>query len=929
MYQLNLASKIYSNFAKMLTSFLNKLDLVLKLYDNEILYEQIELIENFRLNKKASYLFSSNWIRVVFKHMKESNAKLTKYPYMRCSYTAEAKVFAVTQTSELSLSNTITRNVIPWLFLAPQDHVVVIKLLNYTTKDKGQLKFELLNDGYSANGEYYFYLQPSHSLEREAEIVVSRDNMLRIEYSSGGFNDMFRLEYSIIKQVLTDPSGQITNIYNNYTLPVIFVPMLTDQRWVIRAPYSKKIHIFTRYIDLLNESPCSKVAVNFYEANSSLIESKCGHIYFKDLADIGQMPKLTSKSSEVNVQFVSQRVPEVVYFDQPPQLELYKGFTFFYAFEEQPGDCYFQMKNNLTCGYKNVAGNAWIMSGDSGHKSKNELSSYDDYFCPMCHATAKIPLQSEHGDKKSALLSPKIDRSKRSLKFLYKIKNSAILTVKLIFEKDYQLFGKESLDWATTLRVFNESKIWKVARVKIEAFADFRLAFVLEQGVESFRPAEASLDNIELFQEDYECSVHKDSTCSSSDQTNQCQKYMNKFLLKFFKKFDLFCDCGMVQNSKFPSENINIIFYIKIYKFYMSCLKVTSLNPSPDFKILKTEEEIYELSKYCENRIDACELPGYHKCSSNSTCVPSDQMLMEYSCECEDGFHGKYCDKKFEPCRQLDNPCNQKTGQGICINAATSEKPKNFRCQCSPMYTGENCDYVIEDKCLNSECNKFDPKAVCIELEDRFVCKCSSGFDGPECRNIDDCAAHPCQNNGTCIDGINKFTCVCDDMYEGKYCEESRVCKLCDAKGTLDCKDECVCRETHTGPFCEEEIDPCSSLPCFHGDCFSNLTTGDFKCMCHYGWIGRTCTDKAELCDLEPCQNGATCIIEMDHHTKEKNYFCKCADGYRGKDCEIMIDMCQEGVRCQNGGSCLSNQNNFTCMCPAGYTGKFCELQFI
>lgn len=459
--------------------------------------------------------------------MKESNAKLSKYPYLKCSYKAEPKVFAVTDRSELSLANTNTRNIIPWLFLAPQDHVIVIKLLNFTTKDRGQLKFELLNDGYSANGEYYFYLKPSQSLGREAEIVISKDNMLRIEYSSGGSNDMFRLEYSIMRRVLNQPSGLITNLYNNYTLPIIYVPMLTDQRWLIRAPYSKRIQIYTRFIDMLNETPCSKVSVNFYEANSTLIESKCGHIYFKDSVEIAQLPKFVSRSNEVNVRFVSQRIPEVVFFDQPPQLELYKGFSFFYAFEEQPGDCYFQMRNNLTCGYKNFDGNPWVISGDSVQKFKNELSSYDEFFCSMCHITTKIPLQSEHGEKKSVLFSPKIDRSKRSLKFLYKIKYSGFLTVKLVHEREYELFDKESLDLASTLQVFNESKVWKIARVRIEAIDDYRLAFVFEQGGDSLRPAEVSLDNIELFQEDFECSVHRDLSCSKSTLTNQCQKYIS------------------------------------------------------------------------------------------------------------------------------------------------------------------------------------------------------------------------------------------------------------------------------------------------------------------------------------------------------------------------------------------------------------------
>ena len=37
--------------------------------------------------------------------------------------------------------------------------------------------------------------------------------------------------------------------------------------------------------------------------------------------------------------------------------------------------------------------------------------------------------------------------------------------------------------------------------------------------------------------------------------------------------------------------------------------------------------------------------------------------------------------------------------------------------------------------------------------------------------NIDDCANHPCKNNGTCTDRVNAFNCSCAPGFNGTQCE--------------------------------------------------------------------------------------------------------------------------------------------------------------
>lgn len=41
--------------------------------------------------------------------------------------------------------------------------------------------------------------------------------------------------------------------------------------------------------------------------------------------------------------------------------------------------------------------------------------------------------------------------------------------------------------------------------------------------------------------------------------------------------------------------------------------------------------------------------------------------------------------------------------------------------------------------------------------------------------DIDECAAHPCQNNGTCTDLINDYQCHCIDGFNGTNCMNSKL----------------------------------------------------------------------------------------------------------------------------------------------------------
>ena len=74
-------------------------------------------------------------------------------------------------------------------------------------------------------------------------------------------------------------------------------------------------------------------------------------------------------------------------------------------------------------------------------------------------------------------------------------------------------------------------------------------------------------------------------------------------------------------------------------------------------------------------------------------------------------------------------------------------------------------------QCLNQPCVNGN----CTDLKEDYRCDCSPGFTGKNCDiNINECLNNPCQNNGTCVDKINDYECQCTADWGGKNCNVSK-----------------------------------------------------------------------------------------------------------------------------------------------------------
>lgn len=90
---------------------------------------------------------------------------------------------------------------------------------------------------------------------------------------------------------------------------------------------------------------------------------------------------------------------------------------------------------------------------------------------------------------------------------------------------------------------------------------------------------------------------------------------------------------------------------------------------------------------------------------------------------------------------------------------------------CAEGFEGEKCQYSTNDNCSPNPCLNG---GKCINGKNWFLCECTAGFTGPECRiNINECSSNPCTLGSTCVDGIASYKCICPPGRKGSKCELS------------------------------------------------------------------------------------------------------------------------------------------------------------
>ncbi|RZC36743.1 Cadherin, Laminin G 1, EGF, and/or Amelogenin domain containing protein, partial [Asbolus verrucosus] len=148
---------------------------------------------------------------------------------------------------------------------------------------------------------------------------------------------------------------------------------------------------------------------------------------------------------------------------------------------------------------------------------------------------------------------------------------------------------------------------------------------------------------------------------------------------------------------------------------------------------------------------------------SQNIVFTSPLIVHEYNCQCADGFTGRNCNKRQDPCQP--NPC--KFG-GQCRRQGF-----NFHCICPSSKDGRYCELERGDACSENPCQNG---GSCRESPDgsSFFCLCRPGYRGNQCEALaDSCRPNPCLHGGLCVGLKPGYKCSCTDGRYGRHCEKS------------------------------------------------------------------------------------------------------------------------------------------------------------
>lgn len=874
----------------------NIFDLYIKDFQHNIIYNKKELCENF-IKGKHLYTFTMNKIIITFSFINNARSNFFYLPYIRCSYDSDKRLF-IQKNGTIFLGNNNSDFKRHWLIKAPMGYLIVLYINQYNqTRSNGQLTFSELGREYSNNGFFHYNTGISRYTSRydtDIGVIISNSNFMKLEYISDNHEEVLNLTYSVEKNVFKDPSGVVKPYMHSNRISMT-LPRLSDQVWVIKAHFLKKIQLEVFFIDLPFGNPCSQAKLSIYDSKNKNIATFCGN---------SANHLIDTQSNEVKIRLSIQNEDILPEFKQ-----VYNGFKLFYSFVEEEGDCYFQNRSNLFCNYQNIGEMKWLIRENNSRLITKD-SDFNNFYCEDCFL--EISSSNYTGKTAAKLLSPSIDPSKKTIKFSY-ISLHGSFSVTVIpnkkIENAYSLPIEffETNQWISIQSAINESSNYQLM-FEFAAYGDYNIFY-------------AAIDSIQVFDRLLVCQSRNPSEevgCLNSKVSSDCRRTINSC-----EKSPCFNNGTCIALNSI-THNYLCICLQNFTGHHCELLKdpcELSLNCSKNIKCNHKNSNSNEIVKYgnqCDNQIKKCkdfenpcnELYGHGNCLN-------DTKSKSYSCSCDPKYTGKNCEIKVQKyCSK--NSCNNLDKNAVCYDTNDS-----FFCRCSYGFYGTICEDIKD--CSNVTCSHG---GNCIDSINSFTCECSSGYIGRFCESAKICDLCNKINTLNCDTLLRK--CLCHVGFTGKFCETK--IDYCNpnpcVRGKCHNKAynyECICEKDFKGTLCSIKTSYCDMNPCYNGGSCIDITPqnkihefSNFSCSCLSGFVGRYCQDLIDFCRSTPCRNGAKCFNELE------NFSCDCRNDYEGAICDTKVNDCNNAF-CAYGSTCIDLIGDYRCVCSSNKYGRLCN----